>query len=65
MAVVCLMMIMVAANFRSMPYLLQSGKNPCVGYTIIEFDKGVDCYGDTIQLVRKNGFAQRAPNSNL
>lgn len=56
-----LVMVMVAADFRRIPDILQ-GKPPqktCMGYTIIEFDKGIDCYGDTIKLVRKNGFAEK------
>ena len=31
-------------------------KKKCLGYTIIEFGKGVDCNGDTVKLVRKNGI---------
>lgn len=59
---VSLAMIVVAADFRHIPNLLkrESLKKPCVGYTIIEFSKGIDCYGDTVNLVRKNGFAERA-----
>jgi len=58
---VCLVMIMVAANTRHIPHLLDNkARKECLGYTIIEFDKGVDCYGDTIPLVRKNGYAERA-----
>lgn len=34
-------------------------KKACVGYTIIEDSKGVDCHGDTIKLVRTAGFYQR------
>lgn len=58
---VCLVMIMVAADFRRIPDLLDnpSRNNACVGYTIIEFGKAIDCYGDTIALVRRNGFAER------
>jgi hypothetical protein len=55
---VCLVMVMVAADFR-MPGQDTLRKN-CSGYTIIEYDKGINCHGDTIQLVRKNGFAQPA-----
>jgi hypothetical protein len=36
---------------------------PCVGYSVIEADKGIDCNGDTIKLVKVNGFFQRAPLS--
>jgi hypothetical protein len=57
----CLMVIVAAADFRSIPYMLESrpSKSKCVGYTIIEFDKGIDCHGDTISLVRRNGYAER------
>lgn len=59
--VVCLVTIMVAGAFRPIPGLLDSPSrtNTCVGYTIIEFDKAIDCYGDTIALIRRNGFAER------
>jgi hypothetical protein len=30
-------------------------KKKCLGYTIIEFGKGIDCNGDTVKLVRVNG----------
>ena len=30
-------------------------KKKCIGYTIIEFGKGIDCNGDTVKLVRVNG----------
>jgi hypothetical protein len=38
-------------------------KRTCVGYSVIEADKGIDCNGDTIKLVKVNGFFQRAPLS--
>ena len=52
---------MVAGAFRPIPGLRDNPprKKACVGYTIIEFDKAVDCYGDTIALIRRNGFAER------
>ena len=55
------MMLIVAADFRRLPHMLSAepGKGTCNGYTIIEYDKGVDCQGDTIQLIRKNGYAER------
>lgn|GEM_PF-1529307 len=56
---VCLVAVM-GADFRTIPQLNKVKKAPCTGYTIIEFDKGIDCHGDTIKLVRKNGFAERA-----
>jgi hypothetical protein len=35
----------------------------CKGYTVIEVDKGVDCNGDTIRLVKRYGFFERAPEN--
>ena len=34
-------------------------KKHCRGYSVIEVDKGIDCNGDTIKLVKVNGFFQR------
>ena len=53
-------MLIVAADFRRLPGLIEHSprERSCVGYTIIEYDKGIDCDGDTIRLTRKNGFAQ-------
>lgn len=57
----CLLMIIAAADFRTLPYLPEAppAKTKCVGYTIIEFDKGIDCRGDTILLTRRNGYAEK------
>lgn len=57
---VSLAMVVIAADFRQIPNLLQPEVKRCVGYTIIEYDKGIDCYGDTVVLIRKNGFAEKA-----
>jgi hypothetical protein len=38
-----------AADIPALP------KKHCVGYTIIEFGKGIDCHGDTVKLVKVNG----------
>lgn len=35
-------------------------KQPCAGYTIIEFGKGIDCNGDTVKLVKIRGGIQMA-----
>ena len=63
LALVSVILIMGTASFRTVPdWLNTEGTTParCSGYTIIAFDKGVDCHGDTIRLVRKNGYAERA-----
>lgn len=33
-------------------------KKPCYGYTIVEFGKGINCNGDTVQLVKLKGSGQ-------
>ena len=62
-ALACLILL-GTAGFRTIPHWLganpaHENKNKCLGYTIIAFDKGIDCYGDTIGLVRRNGYAER------
>ena len=34
-------------------------KKSCRGYSVIEADKGIDCHGDTIKLVKIHGFFER------
>jgi hypothetical protein len=34
-------------------------KKFCRGYSVIEADKGIDCHGDTIKLVKVHGFFER------
>ena len=31
----------------------------CNGYSVIEVDKGIDCNGDTIKLIKINGYFER------
>jgi hypothetical protein len=38
-------------------------KKFCRGYSVIEADKGIDCHGDTIKLVKVNGFFERESKS--
>lgn len=61
-ALFSVVVIMGTAGFRSIPSFMENERpgKTCVGYTIVAFDKGVDCKGDTITLIRKNGFAERA-----
>lgn len=61
-ALFSVVLIMGTASFRSIPSFLENEKTrkTCVGYTIIAFDKGVDCNGDTVTLIRRKGFAERA-----
>ena len=64
LAFVCVILIMGTAGFRAIPNWLNTTTTTptkCIGYTIIAFDKGINCQGDTIRLVRKNGYAEPAP----
>jgi hypothetical protein len=56
--IVCAIVMVTEANVRSFPKLLPSKitKKSCVGYTVIEAGKGIDCNGDTLTLVKRNGF---------
>ena len=36
-----------------------AAKKFCRGYSVIEADKGIDCHGDTIKLVKVRGFFER------
>lgn len=40
-------------------------KRNCLGYSVIEVDKGIDCNGDTIKLIKENGFFERASIASL
>lgn len=57
---VCLVIFLGASN----PGRLHGQQHPllrhqnCRGYTIIEYGKAVNCKGDTIKLIHKNGFGQ-------
>lgn len=35
-------------------------KKACSGYVVIEVNKGIDCNGDTIKLMKKHGFYEIA-----
>jgi hypothetical protein len=57
-----ILIVIVGADFRRTESTNVSStekviihKKKCVGFTIIEFGKGIDCNGDTVKLVRKNG----------
>jgi hypothetical protein len=36
-----------------------TAKKFCRGYSVIEADRGIDCHGDTIKLVKVHGFFER------
>jgi hypothetical protein len=56
--IVCMVVVVTGANVSSLPKILPSteSKKPCVGYTVLEAGKGIDCNGDTLTLVKRHGF---------
>jgi hypothetical protein len=58
LSIFALVMILIGADFRreNSPVVAPvTPKKKCVGYTIIEFGKGIDCNGDTVKLAKVNG----------
>jgi hypothetical protein len=51
--------VLVGAH-QTAPSNMATKKRNCTGYSVIEVDKGIDCNGDTIHLVKVNGFFERA-----
>jgi hypothetical protein len=53
------LIILIGADIRRNDSSTQVSSSPkkkkCLGYTIIEFGKGIDCNGDTVKLVKVNG----------
>jgi hypothetical protein len=61
--IVCLGFLMISAEYNSpepSEHAAKLKKHHCFGYTIIEAGKGVDCYGDTVKLVKSHGYYQLA-----
>jgi hypothetical protein len=52
-------LLMIGADFRPASEPVAS-KKFCVGYTIIEAGLGLDCYGDTVRLIKKYGYYELA-----
>jgi hypothetical protein len=57
-SVIAMLIVLIGADIRrndSSNIAIQVPKKKCLGYTIIEFGKGIDCNGDTVKLVKVNG----------
>jgi hypothetical protein len=56
---IAMLIILIGADIRrnesSATANQNSVKKKCLGYTILEFGKGIDCNGDTVKLVKVNG----------
>jgi hypothetical protein len=60
-------LLMVTSNPFTLPterHAARVRKQHCFGYTVVEAGKGVDCYGDTISLVKRHGFYEIASIRN-
>ena len=65
--IVCLGVIMISTDFNQMQTSAQAEKLKklhCFGYTVVEAGKGIDCYGDTVKLVKSNGYYQLVTSLN-
>ena len=59
-AVAIFMLLLTGASQKEYASTTTTARKFCRGYTVIEADKGIDCYGDTIRLVKTNGYFERA-----
>lgn len=50
-------MLLTGADYKRAD--VPTAKKFCRGYSVIEADKGIDCHGDTIKLVKVHGFFER------
>jgi hypothetical protein len=48
--------LLVTIDMRKENEIALTPKKPCTGYIVIAVDKGIDCNGDTIQLVKEHGY---------
>jgi hypothetical protein len=59
------LVLIISADFpkpavaESKPIEASQAKIKSCGYTILEYGKGIDCHGDTIQLAKRNGIYVR------
>lgn len=60
MAIIPVAYIMIGADDRPAPEPITVEKKHCSGYTILEAGVGIDCYGDTVKLVKKYGYYELA-----
>lgn len=54
--------LLIGANYKAPGKQI---KRNCNGYSVIEVDKGIDCNGDTIRLIKVNGYFERASEHHL
>lgn len=52
------MFLLTGANYKNGE--AKEAKKHCMGYSVIAVDKGIDCNGDTIRLIKVNGYFEKA-----
>lgn len=52
------MFLLTGANYKDAG--AKAARKHCMGYSVIAADQGVDCHGDTIRLIKVNGYFERA-----
>ena len=59
--IVLIVIVLVGADLRQQKDAMPAtaDQKPCYGYTIIEFGKAVNCYGDTVRLTKVRGGGQK------
>lgn len=55
-SIILLVAMLFGAGLRQFPARDRKKSHACVGFTVIEAGKGVNCYGDTIRLAKTNGY---------
>jgi hypothetical protein len=59
--ILLIVFVLVGARLRKPPVVKETKPiRMCRGFTVIEATKGIDCNGDTINLIKKNGFFEVA-----
>ncbi len=60
-SIVLMLLVLLGTDIRRKKEIASSSAaetKPCLGYTIIEFGKGINCDGDTVKLLKVKGGGQ-------
>lgn len=60
MIIVCISFFMIGADMPAATTNRVEIKKHCTGYTIIEAGLALDCHGDTVKLIRRQGYYELA-----
>ena len=56
LSIILIVAMILGAGAKQFPAHTRKKSQACVGFTVIEAGKGVNCYGDTIRLAKTNGY---------